>query len=323
MVIGSCANTLRHIHKLFADTKTSPALYGQLQLQTVWVHTDHTNSNPESCAGDTEYQAIKTGVALELTAQQLNYQLCIEQQLFEHIFALAAQCHWLVFVDAPKYNCVNSQLLLLVAERLRGMLPKLTGPQFHLVQLRTTPGLWSDFYQALDLNSRWLSMISYRYVFKVSREADDGADQLKELADFLYLLGTSCLPAFALPQLAALQPSDQTLCDSQSYCDHLILPGSIDPATATVHFIPPSAAEFTADCAFLSLSVWPETAYFAQPKLNFSEEHHHSSYSVQVFIEQLPDTLNTSHVLLLQSILPQPKWQLQGYWRLLWMHQVV
>ncbi len=202
MVIGSCANTLRHIHNLFADTKTSPALYGQLQLQTVWVHTDHTNSNPESCAGDTEYQAIKTGVALELKAQQLNYQLCIEQQLFEHIFALAAQCHWLVFVDAPKYNCVNSQLLLLVAERLRGMLPKLTGPQFHLVQLQTTPGLWSDFYQALDLNSRWLSMISYRYVFKVSREADDGADQLKELADFFVFAWHQLLASFCLTTIS-------------------------------------------------------------------------------------------------------------------------
>ncbi len=319
MVFGSCANTFYHIHNLFSDTKTSPELYGQLQLQTVLVQTDGTNICPESFASYTEYQAIKSGVALELKAKQLNYQLCIEQQLFEHILALATKCNWLVFVYDSECNSVNSQLLLLVAERLRGMLPKLAGPQFHLVQLQTTPSLWSDFYQSLDMNSRWLSIISYRYVFKVSSGSDYGANQTKELADFLYLLGISCLSALIEPRLPTLQPSNQTLFDSHSYCDYLILAGSIDPETATVHFIPPSATEFTADCVFLSLAIWPETEFFDTPNLNSREAHHHSSHSVYVFVEQLPSTLNTNHVLMLQSIRPQPEWQLQGYWRLLWM----
>ena len=324
MVLGSCVSTLNQLQQLWFDSKMSTALYGQFQLQPVLVQLrkhdtppTHNDLNPH-CGAD-QSGGIDAGDVFLMSAERCQHNFLIEQEGFEWLVTMAKQCDWLVFISDSNVKSENAALLLLIAERLRHLMPEPQGPQFHLVQSERQanhPANWPDFYQVLDLNSRWLSLVRYRYLLQYQTQFPNKTSRKQQVAEFLYLLGMACVPGGIGPWLVTELPAADLLMETQFFSDQLVLTGCLHVDAETVEFIPPATAEFNADTLLLSLAVWPEDKLCSQPELNCWLDSHHQVSGVYVYPEQLPKALTTSHLLMLQRMQPRPNWQLQGYWRL-------
>lgn len=324
MVLGCCASTIKQLQQLWSDSRISATLYGQFQLQPVLVQLlkDDASATPYDLNphGVAEQSGgIDAGDVFLLSAERCQHNLLVEQEEFEWLVAMAKQCDWLVFINDTDAKSVNAALLLLIAERLRNQMPEPQGPQFHLVQLEHLANQstsWPDFYQALDVNSRWLSLVRYRYLLQYPPQFPNKTSRKQQAAEFLYLLGMACVPGGIGSQIATELPAVHLLMEAESFSDQVVLTGRHNVEAETVEFTPPATAEFNADTLLVSLTVWPEDQFFWQPELNFWLDSHHQVSTVNVYPEQLPKTLASSHLLILQRQQPRPKWQLQGYWRL-------
>lgn len=325
-MLGSCVSTLNQLQQLWFDSKMSTELYGQFQLQPVLVQLRNQNTPPthndlNPHCGAERSGGIDAGDVFLLSAERCQHHFLIEQGGFEWLLALAKQCDWLVFISDSDVKSANAALLLLIAERLRNLMPEPHGPQFHLVQSERQSNQsanWADFYQGLDLNSRWLSLVRHRYLLQYQPQCPNKTSRQQQVAEFLYLLGMACVPGGIGPWLATELPAADLLMETQCVSEQLVLTGCLHVDAETVEFIPPATAEFNADTLLLSLAVWPEDKLLSQPELNCWLDSHHQVSGVYVYPAQLPKALTTSHVLMLQRMQPRPNWQLQGYWRLQW-----
>jgi len=331
MVLGSSASTFKQLQALWSDSKISAALYGQFQLLPVLVklrnhgsNSTHYGLNP-SCVAD-QSGGVDAGDVFLLSAEQCQHNFLINQEGFDWLLTIAKQCDWLVFINDNSTKSADRALLLLIAERLRNLMPEPQGPQFHLVQPEcrvTLPANWHDFYQVLDLNSRWLSVVRYRYLLQYQAQLPNQTSCKQQVAEFLYLLGMACVPGGIGPWLATELPAADSLRETQFFSDQVVLKGYLNIDSEIVEFLPPATAEFNADTLLLSLTVWPEDKFCSQPKLNFLLDSHHQVSGAHVYPNQLPKALSTSHLLMLQRLQPRPNWQLQGYWRLQWAKAVI
>lgn len=320
-----------------------------------------------------------SGLQLEpvwLTGQQ--HEWSIPAAAMARIEQLASQCDWLVFVEplllagsASTSRCqhLNSlaMLQLLVAEQLQAALIDRHSlqsgtrvPVFIQCCLDNQGGLhnqggldkraldWPDFYQQLDINSRWQSFISCRWLLSYPpANAQLCADYC---AAQLYLLLLAGLSSDIGPWLDELCPRYLQAASLESaghlpkpyWFDYQVLVGQIlqtnteltSLTNRIMQYPVPSASAYNAYVRFTEIaaqqgSVLERGAVFDKGAeletaaglekaaiLSCLPSSHHVFSRIQLCLKRLPAQLPISNLLLLQSKRARPQWQLRGYWRL-------
>lgn len=298
------------------------------------------------------------GMQLErISVIRLQHDWLVPAEAMTRIELLALQHDWLVFVDPQALahagpvslrEHLNSMamLQLLVAEHLHSalissatLMSSGTTPAFIQCQWDNNPADWPDFYQQLDINSRWQSVIYCRWLLtypavpnQPTRSVAGAQQQASGFAAQLYLLLLAGLPSDIGPWLNDLAPRYLTsasfasarLLTQPSWLDWHVLIGEATQARTdftyktepTIQYEVPSASAYNADVQLTAIAMQQGSLLDSSPLLNCQSHSHHLFSQLRVCVKQLPAQLPITHLLLLQSQRERPRWQLQGYWRL-------
>ena len=317
MLLGSDPALLAALTQLLQQTRMwqptdGEATHGALQLQTVLLSAVNC-SEPQVAAAvpPAEVQL------LPLTVNPQQYQLQAALSDFTAVLACARQQDWLLFVDHATTGSLQALWLLLLAEALHARLPWQGKPQLILSQAEPSAGSWADFYQQLDLQSRWFSLIDRRWL--LANQAGSQLTPTQVQAELLYLMLLASLPAEIGPTLPNSREHRSGAGAGGEWQDWHVLPAVVTPAatgSTCCGVMPPAVATLTADVSVTQLSVQQGSLLDTRPQPNCRPVAHHQFTQVAVCLQQLPPHLAHRQLLLLQQQRARPNWQLQGYWRL-------
>lgn len=350
--------------------------YGELQLHVLVLTQVAAAQSGVHAIADVRADAL-ANVTQQVCGMQLERISVIRQQhdwlvpaeAMTRIALLALQHDWLVFVDPQEFtnaepvalhDHLNSMamLQLLLAEYLHAAL-RSGAPAANAASLTTNtrlsnaanppvfiqcrwahkPANWPDFYQQLDINSRWQSLIDCRWLMTypaLTSESARRAVSMQQQADYfaaqLYLLLLAGLPSVIGPWLDALAPrylsaeppTAAPRLTKQSWLDWLVLPGIASPmhnevdehTQLAIEYQLPADCAYNADVQLTTIAVQQGTLLGSMPTQQELPCSHHLFSQLRVCVKQLPAQLPLTHVLLLQCQRARPQWQLQGYWRL-------
>lgn len=353
--------------------------YGELQLYVLVLTQVAAAQSGANALADVSADALAgvtqqvCGMQLErLPAVRLQHDWFILAAEMARIQQLALQQDWLVFVDPERLvhggpddrseqPSSIAMLQLLLAEHLHAAL-RSCAPEANAASLTTNtrlsnaanppvfiqcrwerkPAHWPDFYQQLDLNSRWQSLIDCRWLMTypaLASESARPAPSVQQQADYfaaqLYLLLLAGLPSVIGPWLDALAPRYLSYLSAepptatprltkQSWLDWQVLPGIASPmhnevgehTQLAIEYQLPADCAYNADVQLTAIAVQQGTLLGSMPTQQELPCSHHLLSQLRVCLKQLPAQLPVTHVLLLQCLRARPQWQLQGYWRL-------
>lgn len=312
LLCSSDATVERLLHNVFAQEVSD--LYGQLELTVVLVLAEPA----------VEPLALKLPAGHKISVnfrylyyRRHEYQFCLDAAAINAISLLAADCDWLMFVNAASRNEATTDLLLLIAEQLKEMSSVSTA--FVLCDDSQPVNSWTDFYQQLDWNSRWQKVADIQFVLKAAKAQPfaDKHPQFEQCCSLLLLTSLPCVFRSSLPLWFEAQ-SVKSLQAEGCYQDVtvLMMPRLAQDTAELLQSL--DAAAFNADTEMLLLSVVqqasPEMPFPAKPLPVFPSSHH-QLYQQLILVQECQPELQST-MLLLRRSQPKPRWRLRGYWKL-------